>query len=205
MGNVLDLCCGPGRFSIQFAKKGFNVTGVDKANFLLNKAKQEIQKQKLKIEFIQADMLDYINPDKFDLIINMFTSFGYFEKQEDDLKVLKNIYISLKKDGKFLIDIMGKEILARIFQPTLSTRGKDGSLWIQRPDIVDSWTHVKNEWILIKGNKIKTHHLIHTVYSGQELKNLLHQAGFKKVHFFGDFIGSEYGVNSDRLIAIATK
>lgn len=204
-GNVLDLCCGPGRFSVQFAKQGFYVTGVDRTIFLLDKAKQGAKKEKVKIEFIRADMLDYTKPDAFDLAINMFTSFGYFEKQEDDLKVLKNIYISLKNDGKFLIDIMGKEILARIFQPTLSTKGKDGSLWIQKHEIADNWTRIKNEWIIIKNNTVKSHHLSHTIYSGRELKELLFKAGFKKVHLFGDFIGSEYGVNSNRLIAIATK
>ena len=202
---MLDLCCGPGRFSIQFAKHGFKVTGVDKTKYLLEKAKQETQNQNINIEFIQADMLEYINPDTFDLVINMYTSFGYFEKDEDDLNVLKNIYTSLNKGGQFLIDIMGKEILARIFQPTLSTKGKDGSLWIQKHEIADNWTRIKNEWIIIKNNTVKSHHLSHTVYSGRELKEILFKAGFNKVHLFGDFIGSEYGVNSDRLIAIATK
>lgn len=203
--NVLDLCCGPGRFSIEFAKRGFSVTGVDKTKFLLEKAKLNAQNHKVNIDFIQADMIEYIKRDTFDLVLNMFTSFGYFEEENDDLKVLKNIYANLKKDGQFLIDIMGKEVLARVFQPTISTEGKDGSVWVQRHEIADDWTRVKNEWIIIKEDLIKTHHLYLNIYSGRELKNLLYLAGFRKVQLYGDFDRSEYGINSKRLIAIATK
>jgi SAM-dependent methyltransferase len=88
-GVVLDLCCGPGRPSIALAKRGIQVTGVDRSEFLLNKAKAEAAKLNLEIEFVLEDMRRFVRKRAFSLVLNIFTSFGYFDNKEDDLKVLK--------------------------------------------------------------------------------------------------------------------
>src|ERR1700749_1192250 len=77
-GAALDLCCGPGRHSLEFAKAGFNVTGVDKSPFLLKKAPHPAAEANVAIEFVQQDMGDFVRPASFDLACSMFTSFGYF-------------------------------------------------------------------------------------------------------------------------------
>ena len=61
-------------------------------------------------------MRSFCRPEAFDVVLNMYSSLGYFEDIEEDKQVLKNIYRSLKNKGKLLIDLMGKEILARIFR-----------------------------------------------------------------------------------------
>jgi len=109
--NILDLCCGVGRLSIEFAKHNFSVTGVDITKAYLNIAKKNAGKTS-KIKFIQSDMRAFSKPNSFDVIVNMFTSFGYFEDPKDDIKVLKNCFISLKPGGKIIIELLGKEILA---------------------------------------------------------------------------------------------
>src|SRR5262249_27769241 len=70
--SVLDLCCGPGRCSIALAKKGFSVTGVDKTEYLLEKARARARIAKAKIEWVQADMRDFVRPGSFDLVLSMF-------------------------------------------------------------------------------------------------------------------------------------
>ena len=77
--SVLDLCCGPGRYAIVLARRGFRVTGVDRTKYLLDKAKERSSVEKIKIEWILNDMRDFIRRDSFDLILSMFTSFGYFD------------------------------------------------------------------------------------------------------------------------------
>lgn len=67
-------------------------------------------------EFMQADMRAFRMPVGFDLAINLFTSFGYFEEEADDRKVLANVLASLNSGGAYVMDMMGKEILARSFQ-----------------------------------------------------------------------------------------
>src|SRR5438128_2049859 len=85
-GTALDLCCGPGRHSLVLAQKGFEVTAVDRSPFLLGKARERTAGSR--IEFIEADMREFVRAGAFDLILNLFTSFGYFENTDDDLKVL---------------------------------------------------------------------------------------------------------------------
>lgn len=202
---ILDLCCGPGRCAIELARKDYRVTGVDLSAYLLDKAKTRSQSESFQIEWVQEDMRRFTRPGSFDLVLNMFTSFGYFENKNDDLKVLENIFISLKPGGVLIIDVMGKERLARIFQPTMSTALQDGRVIVQRPEIYEDWTRVKNTWTIIRGEHAQTFTFDHTVYSGQELKERLEQTGFEKIKLYGSLEGSAYDANAQRLIIVGRK
>ena len=203
--SVLDLCCGPGRHAVALAKRGFTVTGVDATPFLLDKARETAQAQNVDIEWVLEDMRDFVRPAAYDLVLNMFTSFGYFDNKDDDLKVLHNILENLKPDGICIVDVIGKESLAKKYQPTISHNTPDGTILVQRHEIFDDWTRIRNEWIIIRNGKTKTFKFHHTIYSGQELKDLLGRAGFKKVQLFGGLDGGEYGPDATRLIAVARK
>lgn len=205
VSTVLDLCCGPGRFSIVLAQKGFTVTGVDLSSYLLDKARAKAKAEKLNIEWVLEDMRKYVRPVSYDLVLNMYTSFGYFDDKNDDLIVLKNVFAGLKPGGAFLIDVMGKERLARIFQPTVSNELKDGTMIVQRPVIYDDWTRVKNDWTIIKGDHAKTFTFQHTVYSGQELKDRMEKTGFTNIKLYGGLDGSAYDIDAQRLVIIGFK
>jgi SAM-dependent methyltransferase len=206
VGNAaLDLCCGPGRCAIALAKAGFKVTGVDRTKFLLDKARTKARSVKARIEWIRMDMRDFIRADAFDLVLSMFTSFGYFDDKNEDLQVLHNIFTSLKPGGVCLIELMGKEGLARIFQPTTSEVLPDGSRLVQRHEIFDDWTRIRNEWMLIRKGRARSFRFHHTIYSGQELRDRIMQAGFADVKLYGNLEGDEYGPNADRLIAVSRK
>ena len=204
-GTVLDLCCGPGRHSLALAKRGIQVTAVDRSEFLLRKAKEEAAKSNLQIEFVSDDMRRFVRDNSFSLILNMFTSFGYFDDQEDDLKVLRNAYRSLKPEGAIVIDLLGKEPLARRYQATGSTELIDGSLLIERHEIREDWSRCQNEWILVKDGAAMTFNFQTRLYSGQEMKDIMRRAGFEEVEVFGDLDGNEYGINAARLIAVGRK
>lgn len=204
-GTVLDLCCGPGRHSLALAKRGIQVTAVDRSEFLLRKAKEEAAKLNLEIEFVSDDMRHFVRSHSFSLILNMFTSFGYFDDQEDDLTTLRNAYQSLKSEGAILIDIFGKEPLARRYQATISTECGDGLLLIQRHEICEDWTRCRNEWILVQDGTARTFSFQTRLYSGQEMKDILQRAGFEEVKVFGDLDGNKYGIDADRLIAVGRK
>jgi len=202
---VLDLCCGPGRCSIALAQTGFKVTGVDRTKFLLGKARARARAARARIEWIQMDMRDFVRENAFDLVVSMFTSFGYFDDKKDDLLVLRNIFNSLTPGGVCLIDVMGKERLAGILRPTTSEVLPDGTKLIQRHEIFDDWTRIRNEWILIRKGRAKSFKFHHTIYSGQELKDRMVQAGFIDVKLYGNLDGDEYGPDAQRLIAVARK
>jgi SAM-dependent methyltransferase len=119
-GKALDLCCGPGRHSVALAKRGFAVTAVDRTRFLLEHARARAAQANLSVEFVLEDMRRFSRPATFDLIINLFTSFGYFEDQADDVRVLEIVRENLRPSGVFVLEMVSKERLARQFQATTS-------------------------------------------------------------------------------------
>ena len=203
--SVLDLCCGPGRCSIALARKGFSLTGVDRTKYLLDRARTKARAAHVKIEWVQKDMRDFVRPDSFDLVLSMFTPFGYFDDKRDDVIVLKNMMTSLKPGGVCLIDVNGKEHVAKILVPTTSTLLPDGTLMVDRHEIFDDWTRVRNEWLLIKNGRAKSFKFHHTIYSGFELRERMEQAGFVGVTLYGNLDGDEYGPEAERLIAVGRK
>ena len=86
--NILDMACGFGRHAIYFAKKGFNVTAVDLSERLIKDAKSNAQKVGVKINFVLSDILKFESGNKFDLAVNLFTSIGYFENEEENYQVI---------------------------------------------------------------------------------------------------------------------
>lgn len=202
---ALDLCCGPGRCSVWLAQQGYAVTGVDRTKFLLDKARARARAAKVKVEWIQRDMRDFVRRDSFDLVISMFTSFGYFNDKQEDVAVLGNMFSSLKPGGSCLIDVKGKECLAGILEPTTSETLPDGATLMQNHEIFDDWTRIRNEWIIIRKGRSKRFTFHHTIYSGQELRDRLESVGFRDVKLYGSLGGEEYGPDADRLIAVGTK
>jgi SAM-dependent methyltransferase len=203
--SVLDLCCGPGRCSIALAARGLSVTGVDRTKFLLDKARVKARAARRKIEWVQADMRDFVRPGGYDLALSMFTSFGYFEKREDDAKVLANVYQSLRPGGTFIMEMVGKENLARIFQPSSAESLADGSILIERRRVVADWNRIENEWIVVRNGRASTFTFHLNLYSGQELRESLERAGFSNVKLYGSLNGTAYDQAAARLIAIAQK
>lgn len=202
---VLDLCCGPGRHSVALARLGLQVTGVDRSALYLEKARAFASREQVEVEWVHSDMRDFVRASSFDLALSMFTSFGYFDTQDDDLRVLRNVVQSLRPGGVLVLDLVGKEWVAENFQETSLDELPDGSRLVQHRRISDGWSRINNEWTLITGEKAKTFSFSHTLYSGRELGDRALQAGFGGVRLFGDLAGSSYGPGSERLIVIAEK
>ncbi len=203
--SVLDLCCGPGRHSVEFAKSGFQVTGVDRTQYLLDLARQRAGQAGVQVEWVLGDMRNFRRPAAFHLACSLFTSFGYFDTPDQDLAVLGNVLDSLKPGGVFVLEMLGKERLARVFEDSTCTGLPDGSLLLQRHEIRDDWSRVANTWTLLKDGRYRSFRFEHTIYSGRELKERLLQCGFADVLLFGDLKASPYGLNANRLVAIARK
>ncbi len=201
---VLDLCCGQGRHSLELAKRGFKVTGVDRTLEYLEKANAKANQQSLSIEFMQEDMRKFKRLHRFDAIIIMYTSFGYFEEHKDNMQVLHNCYYSLKDSGSLLIDLMGKEVVARIFCECESYK-LNGSSYIEERKVSEDWSWMENRWIIQKDNNKQEFKLSHWLYSANELSNMLMDTGFSSIKIFGNLKGALYNHKAERLVALARK
>ena len=76
---------------------------------------------------------------------------------------------------------------------------------VQRHEITDDWTRVRNEWLFIKDDRVCTYTFSLRIYSGQELKALLNAAGFQRITLYGALDGRPYDDNAERLVALAVK
>lgn len=204
-GEVLDLACGPGRTAIPFALAGYQVTGVDRTEFLLKQGKIRAAALGASVEWVHRDMREFIRPASFDLAVNLFTSFGYFDDANDNKLVLQNVFASLRPDGVFVIDHLGKELLASRLQATTSEQLPDGTILFQQAQVIDDWSRVSCDWTILKEGRATPFRVCHWLYSGQELRDLLRSAGFKEVSLFGSLDQSPYDTKSQRLIAVAKK
>ena len=202
---VLDLCCGVGRHSLEFARRGYTVTGVDRTTAYLQTARGAAGVEGLAVEWIEADAREFLRPEAFDLAINMYTSFGYFEDPSEDRRVTENLSASLKPGGTLVMDLMGKERLARIFSPRSWDELPDGSLFLQEREIRDDWTWIENRWILVKDGQRKDFSLGHRLYDGAGLRTLLLGSGFESVALYGDLDRAPYDNEARRLVAVAQK
>jgi len=201
---VLDLCCGFGRISAELARRGFAVTGVDITETYLRTAREEASYENLDIEYVNADAREFVRPGFFDAAVSLYISFGYFSNQKDDLLLLRNVYESLKDGGCLIIETLGKEIAVRDF-----TEGewfeRGGFTVLTRYEPLDSWTLLKNRWILIKDGKRVEKTFTQRLYAASELRALLLEAGFGKVEIYGDWDESPYNQRAAKLIAVGRK
>lgn len=200
--SVLDLGCGIGRHAIELARRGFEVTGVDRTRDFLAEARRSASSQALDVEFVEADMRRFRRPDTFDLVVNLLTSFGYFEDPADDARVVRNVHESLREGGAAVFDMMGKEVLASIFEPR-EWRERDGDLWLYERRVTNAWSWLENRWVLIRDGHREEFALGHRLYAATEFTDLLESCGFTETKVYGDLEGEAYDHEASRMVVVA--
>lgn len=116
---ILDLCCGQGRHSIELARRGFRyVTGVDRSRYLIRLARKRAQAMKLQVTFHEGDARRFrLPPDSFHVVTVLGNSFGYFDREEDDVQVLEAIKRVLKSNGSLVLDLADGDWIREHFEP----------------------------------------------------------------------------------------
>lgn len=202
---VLDLCCGPGLYLVPLARRGYAVTGVDLSPVMLKRAGAACDEAGVDVRLVQADMLTHVEPESYDVVLNVFTSFGYFDDPRDNERVLRNAHDSLVPGGRLLIDVMGKEVLAGwIGRPKLVELDDDAYV-VQRDTVLDSWTRLRTDWTLVRHGVAREASITSFLYSAAELRALFEAVGFTDVRCYGDFEGAPYDNHAQRLIVRGTR
>lgn len=205
VNSVLDMACGPGRHVLGFSRLGLEVSGVDLSGYLLNQAANLLEQEQLDATLVHSDLLSYQPEKKFDLLTNLFTSFGYYPNPADNQQVLNNAFNWLKPKGTLVLDTFGKEQAAHAIEPVHCTEYDNGDLRFERPLLTDNMRVYSNEWILVRDNQAYRWEYEHFVYSAEELTTLLKQAGFKQIEIYGSLQKDDYDLAAERLVAVARK
>jgi 2-polyprenyl-3-methyl-5-hydroxy-6-metoxy-1,4-benzoquinol methylase len=197
---VLDLACGKGRHSVTLNELGMNVLGVDLSQNSILKAK-DFENETLKFDV--HDMRQTIENHSFEIIFNLFTSFGYFDDYSDNEKVIQSIHSMLHPNGRLIIDFMNSE---KVIQHLVTNESKveDGITFkiTRNYDGNHIFKHIQFE------DKNEKFHFTERVQALKfnDFEKLLTDAGFEINESFGDFHLTNFNPqSSDRLIIIATK
>jgi len=202
-GKLLDLCCGPARHSLLLARKGLDVTGYDYSADYLKEAAAKAQKAKVRLTLLRGDMRRLKFSGEFDAVINLFTSFGYFQKFSDDIKTLKGAARALKPGGLFMIDIVHGDFVRKNFRPRNWMRLEDGSYRLEAARLTNDG--VQNTWTTIKNGKVLEKSFFTRLYSKNRLTAAMRKAGLTPLKFWGAFNGAKLTGKTNRLIALARK
>ena len=190
---ILDIGCGTGRHSIELAKRGYNVTGIDLSDSMLNRAKEKAMTENLSIEFQQQDARDLTFKHEFDLVIMLCEGgFSLMETDEMNFQILKNASNALKKNGKFIFTTLnGLFPLFHSVKDFLSESAKDDNATYNE-NTFDLMTFRDFNKTIINddnGNKLELE-CNERYYVPSEITWLLKTLDFKKIDIYGAKLGA---------------
>jgi SAM-dependent methyltransferase len=197
---VLDLACGKGRHSVYLMEKGFNVTGLDLSEANIDFARQFENK---KLEFYIHDMRKAFRSNYYDYILNLFSSFGYFETEKEEVDSLKYVAKALKKGGVFILDFLNAEYVKKKL-PESGIKTIDGIEFSISKFIEGDFVY-KTISFLDKGT---FHRYVEKVklLSPESFEDLFQKAGLTITELKGDYHLNEFNPEtSERLIIISKK
>lgn len=203
---ILDLCCGIGRHTVPLALRGYHMAGLDLDEAALEKAKQTARDAGVQIAWHLADMRDIPYDGDLDVVINWFSSWGYYETDDEDARVLAAVARALKPGGEFLLEMGNREGIFRRYREREWHEEPDGTLVLTRRelDLATSRNRVTEMVIDPEGRRKERWHRFR-FYSLTELSRMLGDAGLAVAQVWGAVDGSPYGLATPRLILLARK
>jgi len=205
---VLDLACGYGRHTIELARQGFDMVGLDLSMVMLKKALADAQTAGQVIKFVHGDMQKLSFKAIFDAIYNVQTSFGYFDDQKN-FKVLQGIYRALKPGGVFLLETVNRDFIVEDLPLRLWWKAHECML-LEEIDIehISGFLKVKRSFVFDEPARAPWEQNINIrLYTPIELRAMLMRAGFSVVELSGDYSlpGAFFGATSPKIIFVAEK
>lgn len=198
---ILDLACGKGRHAQFIATKGYDVIGIDLSE---NSIQEALLKSTSNLQFFEHDMRFPFRINYFDYVFNLFTSFGYFNNQRDEINTIKSIALNLKPNGIVVIDFFNASKVMQMTAKCSEQKVINGIEFHWKKSIIDKSVikeiHVKDAGV--------AHHYKEQVrlLDLADFENYFTKAGLQLVSTFGDYQLSSFDVNtSERLIIIAQK
>lgn len=203
---VVDVACGNGRYMSAFAQTGLDMYGVDLSLYLVSDA---VASRALRGRVVLGDMRALPFGDgSAGAVINMFTSFGYFETDLDNVRVMHEVARIIEPEGVFLMDFLNADSLARELQDSKpSSRRERGATIDERREIVDGGrVLVKHVRVEIEGREALEYHERLRLYRHADLVAMAEAAGLVPRAVYGDYSLAAFDkANSPRVVLVCEK
>jgi len=204
---LLDLCCGAGRHLIALRRAGFTcLTGLDLSADLLAEARLRFDAESMSdVQLLRADMREIPGSGLYRTITSLFTSFGYFETNFEDERVLRSAYRALSCCGTLVLDTLNRgHVLANLL-PAEEKELDDKQLSIRRRITPDGLRVEKRTQIIQPGSPETIYRESVRMYEEAEVKDMLDRIGFTDIRFYGGLEGQALSDTSPRLVFVASK
>lgn len=198
---VLDLACGHGRIANRLAAHGARVTGLDATAAFLELARADAAARGVDVEYVEGDMREVPWSGRFDAVLSWFTSFGYFE-DDDNRRVLAAAYDTLKPGGRLLIEnnnlaaILGRSVPAYVNE-------RDGNFMLDRFSFDLPRGRIHTDRTVVRDGRARTFSYDVRLFWPTELADWLREAGFRGVEVRSR--EGELTPDSRRMVTIARK
>jgi SAM-dependent methyltransferase len=199
---VLDLACGHGRIANRLAARGCRVTGLDATPLFLDLARRDAADRGVAVEYVHGDMRTLPWTERFDRVVNWYTSFGYFD-DTGNRQVLAQVAKVLKPQGRFALEVQHRDRVVGQLRPA-GVVERDGDLLIDRTRFEPLTGRIVSERTIVRGGRVRRVHYFIRLYAFTELRDWLLQAGFAAVDGYGED-GTPLALASGRLIAVARR
>lgn len=201
---ILDLCCGPGRYAVDLAHRGFEVLGMDINEQYIALARNVAERENVSAEFLTGDVRETAFEDHFDAIINVGTSFGFFDER-DNRRVLDGVGKALKPDGVFLLEMGNRDYYLKYFGGTDWHRSGDGRVVILRREFDYVRSRINTHFETLGTGEAEEWSHSWRAYSLAETVAMLKPAGLVFARVFGDWRRSAYSVDTPRMVLVSKK
>lgn len=197
---VLDLACGAGRYTRVLAEHGARSVGLDLSTALLEAAHAHVGRA---AALVRGDMLHLpFRSRSFDLVVSMFTSFGYFARPEQDRAVLSEARRALRDEGALFLDLLNPEHLRRTLVPQSHRRAGRYRVFERRH--IDSANRVVKQIEVRDGDRVNTYREVVRLWTRAELEAALEAAGMRVESVWGGYDAAPYSAGrSERLLVLA--
>ena len=205
-GRILDLACGYGRIAVPLARRGFQVTGLDLSEPLLDVARERAAQAGVHVAWRHADMRDLPAEwsGQFDAIISIWNSFGYFANDRENQRVLASAAQALKPGGRLLIDVSNRDRVVSTYRAR-DWDERDGLVLLQERsfDPVRGLNRTELTWHE-DGQRRQVQFAVR-LYTTTELTRMVEAAELRPAAYYGDWTGAELTRESRHIILIAEK
>lgn len=207
---ILDLACGFGRHSLELARRGFHVVGVDITQAYVEDANKNARLENLPARLLHADIRDLPFREEFDVVLNMADgAIGYLENEEENLKIFDVIATALRPGGKHLMDIMSADYADTHFPCNLWDMGNSGITlsrfeWDNETQMLlygqndFGYGEILTKPVFQEGDPIRLYH-------SSQIRGIMKDRGMQVKKIYSRFDGTLWDENSIQMIVYSQK